>query len=260
MGLLKSKPKMPIEEFCKSFYDSQIFLVNKDYWAFTLDSLKQQITEADQSFSSVDTDLFWHEWTALRMVLFTSAFTIRVKLKLEYMVREVIFTKRYLEQIQRGDLWFTLLDYNDVIDHSVFMKADGQSAEKDSAWNRGRFAFLVEPRDANMDSRWARGRVTFMNSYRFGLFKEWIKNNAVDPQSLTDEEKEKSQCLSIALKGVGADIRQADCVGVKLLASRLMHSLGFVNNLNAKAKFIIASFVFGLYTGVENHLKSVTLQ
>lgn len=260
MGLLKSKPKMSIEEFCKSFYDSQIFLVNKDFWTFTLDSLRQQITKADQSFSSVDTDSFWHEWTALRMALFMSAFTIRVKLKLEYMVREVVFTKRYLEQIQRVDLWFTLLDYNDVIDHSVFVKADGQSAEKDSAWNRGRFAFLVEPQHANMDSRWARGRVTFMNGYRFELFKEWIKNNVVDPQSPTDEEKEKNRCLSIALKGVGADIRQADCVGVKLLASRLIHSLGFANNMNAKAKFMIASFVFGLYTGVENYTKSVTLQ
>ena len=236
MPLFKSKSKTSIEDFCKSFYDSQIFLVNKDYWTFTIDSLRQQISEADQSFSLVDVDSFWHEWTALRIALFTSAFTIRVKLKLEYMVREVIFTKRYLEQIQRADLWHTLLDYNDVIDHSVFMKADAQSAEKDSAWNRGRFAFLVEPQDANMDSSWARGRVTFMNSYRFGLFKEWIKNNVVDPQSLTDEEKGESQCLSIALKGVGTDIRQADCVGVRLLASRLTHNLGFVNNLNAKAE------------------------
>jgi hypothetical protein len=39
----------------------------------------------------------------------------------------------------------------------------------DSAWQRGRFAFLIDPKDADMDSRWARGRVTFMNSYRFGL-------------------------------------------------------------------------------------------
>lgn len=260
MGLLKSKPKMKIEDFCRDFYNSQIFDVNNDYWTFTLDSLGRQISEADQSFLSVDADSFWHEWTALHLALFTQAFTIQVKLKLEYMVREVLFTKRYLEQIQRVDLWFTLLDYNDVIDHSVFMKADGQSVEKDSAWNRGRSGFLVDPKDANMDSRWARVRVTFMNTYRWGLFNKWIKKNVADEQSPTNEEKEKLECLMIALKGVGADIRHADCIEVKLLASRLMDSLGFINNLNAKAKFIITSFVFGLYTGVENYIKSVTLQ
>ena len=121
MGLFRSKPKPTIEDFCKAFYDSQIFNaktvpflretgeVPKDYWAFYLDKVKEMVTEADQSFSSVDTDLLWQEMTALRITVFAMAFTIRVKLKLEDMVREVFFTKHYLEHSQRVDLWYALL-------------------------------------------------------------------------------------------------------------------------------------------------------
>ena len=62
-------------------------------WDITLDSVKKRIAEVDQSFSSVDTDSFWHELTALHMAIFALAFTLMVKLKLDYMVRGVHFTK-----------------------------------------------------------------------------------------------------------------------------------------------------------------------
>ena len=272
MGLFKGKPKMTVEDFCEAFYDSRFFNtktvsylreteeVPKDSWASHLDVLKKMVAEADQSFSSVDTNLLRQEITALHMGVFALEFTIRVKLKLEDMVREVLFTKHYLEHNQRVDLWHVLLDYNDVIDHSVFMNDDGRSAELDSAWKRGWSAFLIDPKDADMNSAWARGRVTFMNTYRWGLFEEWIKSNVADPQSPTDEEKEKLQCLSIALKRVGADIRHPDSVAVRLLNSRLVGRLGCVSNLNAQARFIMAASVFGFFKIAKNHLKSVTLQ
>lgn len=272
MGLFKSKPKLTIEDFCKAFYDSQISNtktistlketeeVPKDSLASYFDGFKKMVTEADQSFSSVDTNLLRQEITALHMGVFALEFTIRVKLKLEYMEREVFFTKHYLEHNQRVDLWHILLDYNDVIDHSVFMNADGRSAELDSAWKRGWSAFLIDPKDADMNSAWARGRVTFMNTYRWGLFEEWIKSNVADSKSLTNDEKEKLECLMITLKRVGADIGRVDCVAVELLVSRLEQRLGYVSNLNAQARFIIAASVFGFCKIAKNHLKSVTLQ
>ena len=265
MGLLKSKPKMSIEDCCRDFYDSQIFktkisnIANMDFWSYFLAQSKDLIAEEDQTFSVVDSDSFWHEMTALRMAVFALAYTIRVKLKLEDMVREVDFTKRYLENNQRVDLWHTLLDYNDVIDHSAFMNDDGRSAEMDSAWQRGRFAFLIDPKDADMDSRWARGRVTFMNSYRFGLFQKWTKGNIADQQSPTNEEKEKLECLAIALKRVGAETKRADCVAMKLLAVTLVERLDVIN-LKEKALFKLGSIIFGFHTGAESYIKSVTLQ
>ena len=69
MGLFKSEPKITIENFCKTFYDSRFFNtktvsylreteeVPKDSWTSHLDVLKKMVAEADQSFSSVDTDL-----------------------------------------------------------------------------------------------------------------------------------------------------------------------------------------------------------
>ena len=69
MGLFKSKPKIAIEDFCKTFYDSQMFNTKtvpylreteeapRDFWAFYLDEVKKMVTEADQSFSTIDTGL-----------------------------------------------------------------------------------------------------------------------------------------------------------------------------------------------------------
>lgn len=265
MALLKRKPRMSIEDCCRGFYDSQIFktkifnTASMDFWSYFLAQCKTLIAEEDQTFSLVDSDSFWHQMTALQMAIFGLAFTIRVKLKLEDMVREVYFTKHYLEHKRRIDLWDTLLDYNDVIDHSAFMNKAGRSAEKDSAWQRGKLAFLIEPKDTDMDSRWARARIIFMNDYRFGLFKKWIKGNVADEQSPTNEEKEKLECLSIALKRVGAETERADCVAIKLLAMTLVERLGVVN-LKEKALFNLGSIIFGLHTRAKSYLKSVALQ
>lgn len=265
MPLLKSKPKVSIEDCCRGFYDSQIFktkisnIASMDFWSYFLAQCKTLIAEDDQTFSLVDSDSFWHEMTALQMAVFGLTFTIRVKLKLEDMVREVYFTKRYLEHNRRIDLWHTMLDYNDVIDHSAFMNKAGRSAEMDSAWQRGKLAFLIDPKDTDTDSRWARGRVTFMNTYRFSLFEKWINSNMADRQSPTNEEKEKLECLAIALKRVGAETKRADCVAIKLLAMTLVERLGVVN-LKEKALFNLGSIIFGFHTRAEGYLKSVALQ
>jgi len=265
MALLKRKPKMSIEDCCRDFYDSQIFntetfgAAGMDFWSRFLAQCKTLIAEGDETFSLVDSDSFWHEMTALQMAVFGQAFTIRVKLKLEDMVREVYFTRHYLEHKRRKDLWDTLLEYNDVIDHSAFMNKAGQSAEKDSAWQRGKLAFLIEPKDINMGSRRARARITFMNSYRSRLFDKWIRVNIGYGQSPTNEQKEKMECLAIALKRVGADTERADCVAIKLLATTLVQRLAVVN-LKEKALFNLASVIFGFHAQAKSYLKSVALQ
>ena len=165
MGLLKSKPKISVEDCCRGFYDSQIFKtkmlesVGMDCWSYYLAQSKDLIAEDDQAFSVVDSDSFWHEMTALRMAVFGLECALKVKHKTGLIARQVFFTKCYLEDIRRQDIWDTLLGYNDVIDHSVFMNTDGQSAEIDSAWRRGKFAFLVDLQDADMKSGWKRHRV-----------------------------------------------------------------------------------------------------
>lgn len=266
---MSSRTKTTIEEFCKDYYDSQIFnsktfpypseTVQKDNWALFLDNVKEIITAADQSFASVDKDLLSREMLALRLAGLALEFTLEVKLKQEYMMRQVYFTKYYLEDTKRIDVWRALLDYNDVIDHSVFIKNDGQSAELDSAWKRGWAAFLIDPKDADMTSPWARGKVTSMNCYRWELYKKWIKDNVADPKSPTDEEKEKIACLSIALKRVGGDITRADCVAIKLLTSSLELRLGRTSDFNEQARLELATLVFGLCKAAENPFKSVTL-
>lgn len=281
MGFFDKKPKMTIEDCCRGFYDpmalkTQVIsgfskiensnssgivvetdIYHPDFWSDFVGGCKKLIATIDGSFSTVNIDLFWHEMTALRMELFTLACSYKVKFKLEDLVREVFFTKHYLENYKRTDLWDSMLEYNDLIDHSAFMKADGESAEKQSAWRRGRIAFLVDPKDANMESAWCRERVTFLNTFRFGLFEDWQKK--VGKAHPPTQDDEKTLCLCIAIKRVGANVTGADSLVVKLLASMLAERLGCGTNVSSETLFRLGSIIFGLHSGAEKHLKAVSL-
>lgn len=246
MGLFKGKPKMSIEDFCREFYDSQMFkakisdIARMDFWSYYLAQSKDLIAENDQAFSVVDSDSFWHEMTALRMVVFGLQCSLKVSHKADLIMRQVFFTKRYLEDNRRQDIWDTMGKYNQAIGDSAYMKANGQVAD----WN----------------SRLGRARITFVRTFRWEIFKEWTEANIGDPSAPTEEEKEKVGCLMFALNRVCADMTSDGCVAVKLLAVTLAECLGCDINLNQKALFKLGSIIFGFYLGAKKAIKDVVLQ
>lgn len=247
MGLFKGKPKMSIEDCCRGIYDSQIFKakifnsVGMDFWSCYLAQFKDLVAKDDQSFSAVDSDIFWREMTALRMAVFGLRCSLKVHHKTDLILRQVLFTKRYLEDNGRQDVWDAMGKYNKAIGDSAYMKANGQAA------------------DGN--SRWGRARIAFVNTFRMSIFDRWIKANIGSPRRpLAPEQEEKVDCLGFALQRVCADITRADCVAVKLLAVTLAERLGCDINLNQKALFKLGSIIFGFHMGAESYLKSATLQ
>jgi hypothetical protein len=246
MVLFKGKPKMSIEDCCRGFYDSQIFkakisdIARMDFWSYYLAQSKDLVAKDDQSFSAVGSDIFWREMTALRMAVFGLACSLKVNHKEDLALRQVFFTKRYLEDNGRQDVWDTMGKYNQAIGDSAYMNANGQ---------------------ADGNSRWGRARITFVRTFRWDIFEKWTEANLGDPRRpLTLEQEEKAGCLMFALNRVCADITRADCVAVKLLAVTLAERLGCDINLNQKALFKLGSIIFGFHTGAESYLKSVTLQ
>lgn len=119
MGILGRKPKMSIEDFCRQFYDSQIFYVKTgdEGGASTLwESTLNLFAEADPSLAKVDRDLFRREMTALYMELFGLVWTHMFWGKMEkFLWPQITFTKSYLEQNGHQNIWDIMSVYNQEI-------------------------------------------------------------------------------------------------------------------------------------------------
>jgi hypothetical protein len=116
MGLLRRRPRQDIEIFCRGFYD-QLFqpitestALDSSSWKSAFDS----IVQADQPLEGVDKDTFYREMTALRIELFGLALSHLLKDR-KYSLREIAFTKKYLEEKGQLQVWDIMLEYNRTI-------------------------------------------------------------------------------------------------------------------------------------------------
>jgi hypothetical protein len=240
MPLFDTKPKN-VEECCKQFYDDSIFhaiVAGLNICSAYLDTAFNYIAEVDQSFLSVDPKLFRNEMTALRMELFAFALQCSKKFKTEqYTIPQSVFTRSYLEEEGRPDIWNIMGEYNQVIAMSATMSANGK------------------PTQGNI----GRAQVTFINDMRTNIASKWYENNIGD-KAVTNEDREQIGCAVRVFNRLGADIKHADGVVVKLLASRLANRLECNVNLEPEALFRLVATIFGFYKGAEDYLKSVSLR
>ena len=254
MPLFKSKPKLSIEDCCREFYtlifhphDSNLIrselVKGTDVWSGLLDTYFESIAEIDQSFLSVDPVLFRNEMTALRMELFAFALGCSKKFgKEKYTIPASFFTRSYLEENGRLDIWSIMGEYNQAIAMSATMSANGKPTP----------------------GRIGRSQMTFINSMRANVASKWLKTNfpGITNEAIDKDEKvnTKISCANLVFNRLGADIKHADGVVVKLLASRLANRLGCDVNLKSEALSRLASIIFGFYNGAEEYLKSVDLR
>ena len=241
MPLFKSKPKLSIEECCKQFYDRNIFhaiIAGTDFWSNVLDIAFKKFVELDQSFASIDRTLFRNEMTALRMELFALAWSQRFKQD-KYTFPQSLFTWRYLKENGNLHLGDVMGEYNRVVSQSVITDAKG----------------------AKFSGRTGNAAIVATNFFKTELAKEWAKNNlgTTSDRVLTEEEDNKAKCAGRVINRVGADIKRADGIVVKLLAASLAERLGCDLSLKSEAFFGLASIIFGFYKGAEEYLKSVDL-
>lgn len=237
MGLLSRKPKIGIEEFCREFYDTQIFhpiIAGTHVGSAFLETVFKSVSEADQSFAAIDPTLFRKEMTALRMELFGLAWMHKFKRE-EYTIPQSLFTKRYLEENGRLDIWDIMGEYNQAIAQFSVMTATGEQ----------------------MGGRVGRGRIVSLNALRTDLFMYWAEQWRKMGFRATQADYD---ALAHALNRIGADIRRADCVAVKLLAARLAVRLRCREDLESEALFRLETVIFGFYNGAKEAIKSVNLQ
>jgi hypothetical protein len=118
MSFFSKKQEVSLEDFCRDFYENQILnpVVGKvDASNVYSDVVKKSIAEAYPEFANIDSQKLREELIILRFELFALAWTHKfVSGKL--VVAQSAFTKRYLHEKGRNDIWNGMEHYNKIID------------------------------------------------------------------------------------------------------------------------------------------------
>ncbi|HEX9916421.1 MAG TPA: hypothetical protein VGB16_01670 [candidate division Zixibacteria bacterium] len=119
MSLFNKKQQVELEAFCRLFYDNVILncVVNGlDVNATILDTLKNSIVATDHNFANIDSQKVNDEIIVLQFELFALAWLHQFGDKLA--VAQSTFTKNYLHDKKRDDIWDAMESYNQAIARS----------------------------------------------------------------------------------------------------------------------------------------------
>ena len=118
MSLFSRKQEISLENFCRDFYDTQILnpvIGGIDVGSAFSDVVIKEIVEVDQTFANVNKQKLSEEIIIIRFELFALAWTHKF-ISGKNVVSQSAFTKRYLLEKGRDDIWNGMEPYNKIID------------------------------------------------------------------------------------------------------------------------------------------------
>ncbi|OGZ27489.1 MAG: hypothetical protein A2365_03390 [Candidatus Nealsonbacteria bacterium RIFOXYB1_FULL_40_15] len=118
MSFFSRKQEMKLEDFCRDFYDTQILspVIGKiDADNVFSDVVKKNIVEVYPEFAKIDSQKLNEEIKVIRFELFALAWTHKF-ISGENVVAQSDFTKSYLHEKGRNDIWVGMESYNNMID------------------------------------------------------------------------------------------------------------------------------------------------
>jgi len=92
------------------------------------ETVLKAVREADPSFAAVDPAVFWTEMTALRVELFGLAWVHHLIRDKKCLLRQIAFTKSYLDDNKQPEIWDAMADYNHAIAQSSLQLPTGERA------------------------------------------------------------------------------------------------------------------------------------
>jgi len=113
MGFFYRKQKTDAVEFCRDFYDRYVFGLDPSGGDFSMsfaEMTRRMVGETDPLFLQTDLSTLAEELRALRLEMVGTAWTHLSKEDAAIAVSE--FTKSYLANINRVDLWEAMTAYN----------------------------------------------------------------------------------------------------------------------------------------------------
>jgi len=112
------KKKVSVEDFCRDFYDNQILnpkIGDMEVGSAFSDVVIKEVVEVDPTFNKVDKQKLANELIIIRFELFALAWTHKF-ISGENVVAQSAFTKKYLHEKGKNDIWSGMEPYNNMID------------------------------------------------------------------------------------------------------------------------------------------------
>jgi hypothetical protein len=119
MSFFSKKKDIDLETTCRIFYDNVIFdcvVDGRDINAEIFNILRNALVASDNNFTSVDPQKFNSEIVALQFELFGLAWLRQFGDKSA--VLQSVFTKNYLHEKKRDDIWDAMEPYNQAVARS----------------------------------------------------------------------------------------------------------------------------------------------
>jgi hypothetical protein len=218
--LVKRRPIVSIEDFCRNFYDSSIFQPNING---RFDTCFDDIVGAERSFATTDRSLFYREMTSISMELFGLAWTHYFK-RQEYLLKEIDFTKKYLELNGHNEIWDVMFAYNKIIADSA-----ADAVKKCS-------------------ERMQRAQVVFHDTVVLDLWKVYEKKG-IDPS-----------CAARVLNRMLTEVAWDNKITLSYLAVGCAERLGYNANLVPEALLSISVPILGAYNDAKQAIRSVKVR
>lgn len=226
MVIFGKKQEIGLEEFCSEFYEKNILnpvIEGIDAGAVFVGTIKRNVVEVDNNFAKISAQKFADEVTLLRFELFALAWLHQFGDKLAIVQSD--FTKHYLHEKKRDDIWDNSESYNQAIARSTTL---GKTPKK--AFDR---VFL--------------GRVS---TTRMDLFKKY-HNDGHDPK-----------CVARVLNRLFADDAWKKGITAGLLMFALCDRFGFESNFEPtkEAQFRLTAIIRGFYDGAKQALRGIKIK
>ena len=154
MSLFSKKHEVSLENFCRDFYENKILnpvVGGIDVGAMYYDTVWRSVIEVNQNFAGISSQRLATEMIPLRFELFALAWLHQFGDKSA--VAQSVFTKHYLQEKKRDDIWDASESYNQAIARSVTLGKTDRTAS-----GRAHIVFTVKMRVDLFDKYHKEGR------------------------------------------------------------------------------------------------------
>ena len=224
MWPFQRKPKVAIEEFCRDFYERQIYHatirgidLTAGYWDAILEDLA---SDSLIDSSKVDVPAFHKEMMAIYFEVFGLAWAHAHRDRDNYILPQLAFTKSYLEEKGELAIWHTMGEYSKAAAQSAVAIATGE--------------------------RSFRARAIYMNTLKARLFDKWVKAGI------------EGTCAARAANHLDTAGSWRKGLTRHFLVEALVSRLEW--QTEAEARFRLGAIILGLYEGGRKSIKSVSVQ
>jgi hypothetical protein len=139
MSIFKLKKEVNLESFCRDYYEITIMdlsIHGIDIGESYFDNVKSSLLETEEIISNITSNTLASEITPLWFELFALAWMHKFPGKFD--LNQSVFTKRYLHEKQRDDIWANMEVYNNAVDGATLDWLFNLGTVNSNFWLRAR--------------------------------------------------------------------------------------------------------------------------